>query len=168
MCTICYYVLHDKFDLLILQMHQSMKWINKIHDRFFHRAMKLLIERCHIGPDRYNCGQLSMFPFAIDWICGGCSTQKTMPYQCRCEWYDQWVVQNAHTENYANIKSTFLSSCIHKLSTYSVFSSASMSPDFMCLSVCLRISHDKQIQRTKILLKHLRQVFYFQSCDYKW
>lgn len=74
-------------------MHQSMKWINEIYDRFFYRAMKLLIERCHIGLDRYNCGQLSMFPFPIDWICGRCSTQKIMPYQYRCEWYDQWVFE---------------------------------------------------------------------------
>lgn len=149
----CYYVLHDKFDLLILQMHQSMKWINEIHDRFFHRAMKLLIERCHIGPDRYNCGQLSMFPFAIDWICGGCSTQKTMPYQCRCEWYNEWFKTPTLNITQTPIVHFYRALFINYLrDSYSIFSSASMSPDFMYLNVCLRISHDKQIQRTKILL----------------
>lgn len=34
--------------------------------------------------------------------------------------------------------------------SYSIFSSASMSPDFMYLNVCLRISHDKQDRKSVV------------------
>lgn len=96
-------------------MHQSMKWINEIHDRFFCRAMKLLIERCHIGPDRYNCGQLSMFPIPdrLNLRCVPDTENNaiSMPLRIVQSMSD---VGNAYTENYANTDNTVLSSFIHK------------------------------------------------------
>lgn len=56
-------------------------------------------------------------------------------------------VQNAHTENYANIDNTILSSLIHKLSTWFVWFSSALACLLILSPFFFQINYDKRIQK---------------------